>query len=803
MILEWLSHYQLNLMMILSSICGTLAFFVLITKTLDKRKKVSLLGVELGCMVLLMADRYAYVYRGNETKLGYWMVRVSNFLVFFMSYVILSFFNMYLKNLYKTDAKAEKMPRRLHVVDGMIACGMGVVILSQFSSFYYTFNSHNEYERGEGFMFCFLLPLMIMILQASAVFRMGAFVSRAIKQSLFLFTGVPLLAAVVQYFAYGLSLINISIVGMAVLLYVYTILDTNEAMERAKNIEIKVLKEEQKDMQLIFEQTAEALAGAIDAKDQYTHGHSRRVAEYSKKIAQTCGKSEKECDEIYFAALLHDVGKIGIPDEIINKEGKLTAEEFAQIKRHPVIGKKILSSIQKLPYLSIGANYHHERYDGKGYPEGLKGEDIPAIARIIAVADAYDAMTSKRSYREPLPQQKVREEFVKGLETQFDPVYGKEMLHLIDLDSEYEMKERVEMNDLSGRNQVECEEYKSQVSEGIWITPFPVTIKLRCQVKDADLEKGVTCLPSILLFDSLDGRTHVEEQKREEMIYFEYGQIRFDGFMETLGARRMVMNRSKDPKNHSERKHVEEHVTEMRYEIRAVKFEDHLRMEIRGGEERLEVTVALPDSARYAYVGLTGEHCRLVIDEVKKSEQSIQEEDIPRIAEKITYIDGPEGDVPNVQVNGWRTAATQGIPVNGKMKLAFHGMSLPTARLVWHCPFVCIYSADDGKIEGKNYRELALIRLDGECWSDDPTAENRLSVSKTDEFDGWDKWKELYKKGVDCEMSLQRKGNQIKVSLEACGISMRNTCIFEESIQDVYVAFTGDQVALTNVRVVK
>lgn len=150
----------------------------------------------------------------------------------------------------------------------------------------------------------------------------------------------------------------------------------------------------------------------------------------------------RECKDIYFIALLHDVGKIGIPKEIINKPSKLTDEEYDVIKSHPVKGMQILSKITRFPDLTIGAHYHHERYDGKGYPEGLKGEDIPEIARIIAVADAYDAMSSKRSYRDVLPQEIVRNEIENGLGTQFDPRFGKIMLGLIDEDKEYNMREK-------------------------------------------------------------------------------------------------------------------------------------------------------------------------------------------------------------------------------------------------------------------------------------------------------------------------------------------------------------------------
>ena len=129
------------------------------------------------------------------------------------------------------------------------------------------------------------------------------------------------------------------------------------------------------------------------------------------------------------------------PIVIITKKGKLTPEEYEEIKKHPIYGSQILDSISEFPYLRIGANGHHERYDGKGYPDGIKGEEIPELARIISVADAYDAMTSKRSYRDPIPQEVVREEIVKGTGTQFDPEYAKLMIQLIDMDKDYKMRE--------------------------------------------------------------------------------------------------------------------------------------------------------------------------------------------------------------------------------------------------------------------------------------------------------------------------------------------------------------------------
>ena len=188
-------------------------------------------------------------------------------------------------------------------------------------------------------------------------------------------------------------------------------------------------------------QLVHTLAGAIDAKDAYTNGHSERVATYAREIARRAGKSESVQENIYLIGLLHDVGKIGIPDTILNKPGKLTDEEYAVIKTHPLQGDKILRNISEFPELAIGARWHHERYDGYGYPDGIAGEQIPEEARIIAVADAYDAMTSSRSYRDPLSQERVRSEIVNGRWSQFDPVFADVMLQMIDEDVGYQMRE--------------------------------------------------------------------------------------------------------------------------------------------------------------------------------------------------------------------------------------------------------------------------------------------------------------------------------------------------------------------------
>lgn len=210
----------------------------------------------------------------------------------------------------------------------------------------------------------------------------------------------------------------------------------DEVKRKTLDIERKTRENERLSFHIVM-----ALAQAIDAKDTYTNGHSERVADYSREIARRYGYNDEQLNEIYMMGLLHDVGKIGVPNTIINKPSRLTDDEFEVIKTHPVLGSKILGNIKEMPRLANGARWHHERYGGMGYPDSLKGTDIPEEARIIAVADAYDAMTSNRSYRDPLSQDTVRNEIEKGKGTQFDPVFAEIMLKMIDEDKDYRMRE--------------------------------------------------------------------------------------------------------------------------------------------------------------------------------------------------------------------------------------------------------------------------------------------------------------------------------------------------------------------------
>lgn len=200
-----------------------------------------------------------------------------------------------------------------------------------------------------------------------------------------------------------------------------TISDMNTELEGAN-----------KKLEKAFLDIVETLRATVEAKDSYTRGHSDRVSAYAVLLGKYLNLSEKELEDLKIGGLFHDVGKIGIPDTILLKNGKLTDEEYAEIKKHPLIGFNIIGNSEMFKDIIPFVKYHHERYDGKGYPEGLSGESIPYMARIAAIADSFDAMSSRRVYRDSLSKEVVREEISKNSGTQFDPELVKVFLDIID-----------------------------------------------------------------------------------------------------------------------------------------------------------------------------------------------------------------------------------------------------------------------------------------------------------------------------------------------------------------------------------
>lgn len=193
----------------------------------------------------------------------------------------------------------------------------------------------------------------------------------------------------------------------------------------------KKYKEQQEKDAKIIKQSMDMYIGFIDAKDAYTRGHSTRVAEYATEVARRMKLSKDNVDKLYYITLMHDCGKIGVPDAVLKKPGKLTDLEFEQIKEHTNVGDDILKNFTAIDGIREGAHYHHERYDGKGYPAGLRGEKIPLFARIICVADSYDAMSSDRCYRKQLDKDMIISEFRKNKGKQFDPELADIMIGMI------------------------------------------------------------------------------------------------------------------------------------------------------------------------------------------------------------------------------------------------------------------------------------------------------------------------------------------------------------------------------------
>ncbi len=217
-----------------------------------------------------------------------------------------------------------------------------------------------------------------------------------------------------------------------VLIALAAIVTVSAIVALISEVRVRAYRNRQDQYKRIINETLDAFANVIDAKDKYTNGHSVRVANYASELARRMGMDEDAQENIHIIALLHDIGKVGIPDAILNKPGKLSDEEMDIIRSHTTVGNRILTNITSVENIVNGASYHHERFDGKGYPEGLAGKDIPLCARIICVADSYDAMSSTRCYREMLSGEEIIAELRRCSGSQFDPEIVPHMIDMIE-----------------------------------------------------------------------------------------------------------------------------------------------------------------------------------------------------------------------------------------------------------------------------------------------------------------------------------------------------------------------------------
>ena len=832
---EFLAENQLNIMLALGSICGMTAVYSLVSRSISLRRKVALIGMDLSSMVLLFSDRYAYIYRGQADTLGFFMTRTSNFLVFTMTIVVIFCVNQYIKDLCINEGRAEKVPNVLYVNDELAAIGILLIIVSQVTGFYYMFDENNRYVRAPGYIVSYVIPVLMAVIEITVVMKYYRRFRKKIFFPLVSFSIMPLVGGLIQYFVYGISFINIGIVLMVIIIYMFVLMDINESIERAHRLEMESLREEKRSMKRMFDQTANAFVAAVEKKDPFLHGHAARVANIARRIAKLSGKRKEDCEKIYYAALLHDIGMIGLPDSLIGKTDNLTEEEYEIVKKKPLMSWEILSSITEYPFLSQGAHYSYERYDGKGYPEGLAGNQIPEISRIISVANSYDAMVTEKRFRGPLPMQIVREELLNESGGQFDPKFSQIMIQIIDDDS----KDLLDGTDSSMEKELNCNEYRDNVTVGIPVANDISKLRFKCKVLDHD--KG-PALPSVILFESFDRHIHSNYKSIEAYKYLEYGELWFDGHIISTGARntdvKVTENTFVYSRTHRDNEAAavdeatvdkpstdnvsaerdsadkatgdqvsvymvssEKAEPEQFYEIVMGRYEDHIKLQLRSAETTVDAIVALPSKSKLSFLSLTGENCCIYDIEVEQTDKKVQEGDIPRIAEEVSYIDRLSSDIANVQVDRNRTAFTKAIEITDWTQIKFHSMSLPSASLVWDCPYIVIFSSDDRKVKGKGYHEYALIKLNGENENSNEYAENRFTMKKTEAFTSWEDWKRLNKDGVEYEVVFLRKGNRIILNSENLGIFIENTTRVQDGAKKIYAAITGNQVAITDIRI--
>ena len=225
--MDFLIAHQLDIMLFMSGICGILAVLAMMSKSLSHRRRRIIVQLEVAAMLLLISDRQAYIYRGDASALGFWMVRISNFLVYFLILFITHSITLYLFDLFRNEGKMTVMPRRLYICEILYVIGTILIIISQFTGLYYTFDAQNTYQRAPGNIICYFIPVVISVLQMSLVLQYRKLLGPNIAFSLILNTVIPLVASIIQLFAYGLSLTNMTVVGMAILLYMFVLVDLN------------------------------------------------------------------------------------------------------------------------------------------------------------------------------------------------------------------------------------------------------------------------------------------------------------------------------------------------------------------------------------------------------------------------------------------------------------------------------------------------------------------------------------------------------------------------------------------------
>lgn len=401
------------------------------TSIANKRFKVFLVSV----MLMIGLDILTVITNDNPTLINYHINIVLNSFYFLFSSLVAILFLSYCVLVAIPNFKEEKK-RAFYIINyGFLGVYVISLIVNAFIGFYFYYDINHVYTSGPLYLLVNLISLLYLIecIVIFCIYHKSFTVRQMICTALFF--AIFFVTFGLQLFVFKKVLLSDFGVALGSLMVFFSIetpdyiklvnvlkeIDSlNEKLEDEIASRTNDLYLEEQSYKALTKDVLSSVALVIDSKDYYTKGHSFRVAAYAKELATYCNFEEIDAEKLYYAGLIHDLGKMSVSEKILTKPGLLTKEEFEVVKKHSQIGADIVKGIPKFQIFEDVTRYHHERYDGMGYPKGLKGTSIPMSARIIAVCDAFDAMVSDRSYRKAMPYYKALEELEKCKGTQFD-----------------------------------------------------------------------------------------------------------------------------------------------------------------------------------------------------------------------------------------------------------------------------------------------------------------------------------------------------------------------------------------------
>lgn len=443
-ILVFLDSHLMGVFISLASICATIILFEILTGTTNT-KKSSMLLFSTGSFVLVLANIQTLVYEGQPGGLAHAMMYIANFTSYAMNHVLLFAFNLYLEQFFTETNGLDSSLKRFKINNAIIAASAVFLVIAQFTGLYYTIDKDNVFQIGKIIGVSFLGPMLVLVILISLCVQFYRKLPKNIRLLLLLFSINPILSSTTELIlslhtdflelesSHQLS--TLSTIAMSILLYVFDLINIRAVEKDNSELQQKVDKQNRHIIET-QDKFILSLAVLVESRDKSTGEHISRTKDLVKFLIE---EIEKETGEQLFnakfkekviqAAPLHDIGKISVKDEILCKPGKFTTDEYAEMKTHAQKGADALNNILKDSEEDIFkdvavnmANYHHERWDGSGYPNGLKGDEIPFEARIMAIADVYDALVSKRVYKNKMSFEEADKIITEGMGTQFDPL---------------------------------------------------------------------------------------------------------------------------------------------------------------------------------------------------------------------------------------------------------------------------------------------------------------------------------------------------------------------------------------------